>query len=200
MTSHLDKDKIVEVAVNFFSEKGYCGTSIRDIAKALKVSNASLYYYFEDKQDLLFNVIKSVGGDLLEILNEARLESVDVLDGLRRMIIGHLHLIERDGARAKIFVEEEHNLSEKYRLIVQYQHRKIYEAYVDQLKRVKEAGILSDGSVSITAFAILGMANWCYRWYRKDGPLSIQDIGEKYSDLLVNGIRKRKNSPKVKSR
>jgi len=200
MRSNLDKEKIVEVAVTFFSEKGYSGTSIRDIAKALSVSNASLYYYFEDKEDLLFNVIKSVGGDLLQVLDEARHESTDVLDGLRRMVLRHLDLIKRDGARAKIFVEEEHNLSEKYRRVVQYQHRKIYEAYVDQLKRVKEAGILSDGPVSIIAFAILGMANWCYRWYKKDGPLSIQDIGERYSELLINGIKKPKDLRKAKSR
>lgn len=193
MKPHLEKKKILEVAVKLFSEKGYPATSIRDIAKALKISNASLYYYFKDKEHLLFSVIESVGGDLMRILDEARHESKDPLEGISRMVIQHCHLIERDGPRAKLFVEEEHNLSEKYRRVVQYQHRKIYDAYVAQLKQLQEAGIISDGPVSIIALAILGMTNWCYRWYRKEGALSIQEIGQCYSNLLIGGIMNKDN-------
>lgn len=46
------KEKIMEKAVELFSERGYYGTSIREIAKSVECSLPMLYYYFKNKNDL----------------------------------------------------------------------------------------------------------------------------------------------------
>ena len=191
LKTHLHKENILDIAVKLFSEKGYSATSIRDIARALHISNATLYYYFRDKEHLLFSVIESIAAKVLSTLIEARHESDNPLEGLRRMMFRHAQLMEEDGNRAKIFVEEEHNvISAKYRKIVQYHHRRIYDIYVEQLRELQEAGTIIDVSPTIIAFAILGTTNWCYRWYRKDRPLTIDHIAEILSEILIRGIRK----------
>ena len=57
-----------------------------------------------------------------------------------------------------------------------------------QLKEIQKLGIISIDSLPITAFAIFGMINWCYRWYKKDGPFSIEEVSDRLIDIILYGI------------
>jgi len=184
----LEKERIIELAVDLFGEKGYTATSIRDISQALNVSIATLYYYFKNKEDLLFNIIEAIGDDLITILDKAKDEAEEPLEGLRSMLSGHINLTRKKKSRVKIYVEEQHNLSKRFRKIIYRQHRKIYDIYLDQLKELQRLGIISTEPLSVTAFAIFGMVNWCYRWYREDGGLAIEDVAQRLIDLLFYGV------------
>lgn len=186
----VDREKIIEVAVDLFYEKGYAATSIRDISRVMKISIATLYYYFRDKEDLLFTIVEDMGNQLLMYLGEARDQADDPLDGLRRMMTRHILLTEKSHKKAKIFVEEKHNLSKKSWRIVHEQDRKVYDLIISQLQEIKKQGIISVDSLPIAAFAIFGMINWCYRWYKKDGPFSIEDIGHRLVNIILYGIIK----------
>ena len=50
--------KIVDVAINLFASKGFKGTSIRDIANAADTTVSNIYYYFGNKEGLLFAILK----------------------------------------------------------------------------------------------------------------------------------------------
>lgn len=52
------RDTILEVAARLFSEKGYTGVSIRDIAQDCGMTNAALYYHFKNKDDLYLTVLR----------------------------------------------------------------------------------------------------------------------------------------------
>jgi len=184
----VDKEKILEAAVDLFYEKGYAATSIRDISRVLKISIATLYYYFQDKENLLFTVVEDMGNQLLGELNEAKDQANDPLDGLKQMMSRHILLTEKANKRAKIFVEEKHNLSKKSWRIVHKQDRRVYDMIINQLKEIQKQGIISIDSLPIAAFAIFGMINWCYRWYKKDGPFSIQEVSDRLIDVVLHGI------------
>ena len=185
---HLEKDEISEVAAKLFAEKGYVGTSMRDISNALNVSVASVYYYYNNKEDLLYSIIASIGEELLVVLRKAQGESDSATEQLERMIFYHIWLIKEKGDRVKVYVEEQHNLSKKYSKTIFKQHREIYDCYVDQLRALKEAKVVSCEPISIAAFTIVGTLNWCYRWFRRDGELSVEAVAEKIKDLLFYGI------------
>ena len=185
---HLEKDEISNVAAKLFAQKGFVGTSMRDIANALNVSIASVYYYYRNKEDLLYSIIDSIGVELLVALKKAISESDSPSEQLRRMIYYHTLLIKEKGDRIKVYVEEQHNLSNKLGKLIFIQHREIYSFYVDQLRELQKDKIVSCEPLSIAAFAILGTLNWCYRWYNKDGDLSIEDVATRLADLLFYGI------------
>jgi TetR/AcrR family transcriptional regulator, cholesterol catabolism regulator len=185
-----EKEKIIQVALDLFSEKGYAATSMRDIAAAMKMSISTTYYYFKDKENLLFTVLKESGANIHKKISDAKGGAEDPVEALRRMLMMHIRLSETDGKRAKIFVEDTHNLSEKYWKIIYKQHRKIYETYLQQLKEVQAAGMLKTNSLSIAVFAILGMNNWVYRWYQEDGQLTIDEIAKTLTQIISNGILK----------
>ena len=186
--NRLSKEKIIEVAAAQFCEKGYAGTSIRDISHALNISIASLYYYFRNKEHLLFTIIQSIGEDLLSVLRKVSHDCDDPLEGLCEMLSRQIVLTEKKRAKVKIYVEEQHNLSKKSRKIIYRQHREIYDIYAQQLRKLKRKGIISSESIAITAFAIFGMVNWCYRWYKSDGKLSIEEVKDRLINLLLNGM------------
>ncbi len=193
----VNRGKIIEVAVDLFYEKGYAATSIRDISSIMKISIATLYYYFQDKEDLLFTVVEDVGNQLLRDLNETKDRAEDPLDGLQQMMMRHILLTEKEHKKAKIFVEEKHNLSKKSWRIVHEQDRRVYDMIINQLKEIQKLGIMSVDSLPIAAFAIFGMINWCYRWYKKDGPFPIEEVSERLIDIVLHGIIKPENqSPK----
>ncbi len=185
---HLEKDEISEVAAKLFAEKGYVGTSMRDIANALNVSIASVYYYYKNKEDLLYSIIDSIGEELLVSLRRAKSDSDSPLEQLRRMIFYHTLLIKEKGDRIKVYVEEQHNLSKGLGKLIFKQHREIYGFYVDQLTELRDIEGITCEPLSLAAFAIMGTLNWCYRWFKNDGELSIEEVGERLTDLLFYGI------------
>ncbi|MBW1996439.1 MAG: TetR family transcriptional regulator [Deltaproteobacteria bacterium] len=184
----LEKAKIIEVAAELFGEKGYAATSIRDISQALKVSIATLYYYFKNKEDLLFTIIESIGNDLLVELKEARDRYEDQMEALREMLSCHIALTEKKRNMVKVYVVEQHNLSKKFKKIIYKQHREIYDTYIEQLRTLRDEGVITCEPLSVTAFGIFGIVNWCYRWFRKDGGLSIDEVTERIIDMVLYGI------------
>ena len=54
------KEKILKVSAKLFAEKGFYGTSIRDIAKQAKVNVAAINYHFGSKKNLYLEVIQEI--------------------------------------------------------------------------------------------------------------------------------------------
>ncbi len=184
----MEKENIIEVAADLFGEKGFTKTTIRDIASALNVSVAAVYYYFKSKDEILYTIIESIGNKLLEGIENAKNESDDPLQQLHNMLFRHITLTKENKNKVKVYVEEQRNLSTKFRNIIYKQHRKIYDTYVDQLRKLRKAKIISYEPLSITAFAIFGMLNWCYRWYREDESLTIEEVAQRLLDIIFHGI------------
>lgn len=184
----MEKEEIIEVAANLFGKKGFAETSMRDITNGLNVSVAAVYYYFKNKDELLYTIIDSIGNELLVALEKAKDESDDPLQRLHNMLFRHITLTKENKNKVKVYVEEQRNLSAKFRNTIYKQHRKIYETYVDQLRELRKADIISCDPLSIAAFAIFGMLNWCYRWFREDGSLTIEEVAQRLLDIIFHGI------------
>ena len=184
----LETEMIIKAGACLFAEKGYASTSVRDISMGLNVSVAALYYHFKNKEDLLFYIIESIGNDLLDILNKTKEESNDPLERLRKMLSGHFGLLKKNRHKVKVYVEEQHNLSKKLKKIIYLQHRRIYDIYLDQLKELKSLKIISSEPLSVAAFAMFGIVNWTYRWYKDNDILAIDDVAQRLIDLYFHGI------------
>ncbi len=67
------RDRILDVALDLFTEKGYDGTSLREIAERLGMTKAALYYHFASKDDILMALhmrLHEFGKDALERMTE----------------------------------------------------------------------------------------------------------------------------------
>ncbi len=85
-TTRVGKDKILDIAEGLFTEQGYKSVSIRDIAQACGVTNAALYYHFENKEALFAEVLENH----VQRLSDHMRASASREKGIRQQLIAML--------------------------------------------------------------------------------------------------------------
>jgi len=184
----LRRERILREAARCFNRQGYHGTTIEDIARCLKVSTAALYYYFNSKEEILFQchqMALEVGVAGLRIAEGSGGPADDRLEKALQYYIEHVV----DALKGCVAVLEEGALSPKhYREIVRRR-----DEYERSIRRLLEEGIASkvfvDVNPKIIGFAILGAMNWISKWYRPEGDLRPKEIAQILSNYLVSGLR-----------
>jgi AcrR family transcriptional regulator len=183
------EQRIREVATMLFYEKGYHGTTMRDIAAGVGIKAGSLYNHYESKQDLLFQIS-------LETVREVhdgavqRLEGIDdVEERFHAYIVWHVEFHARNRYAARVADEQLHALTKE--------NREQVVALRDALEGLLK-GTLSEGvkkkawkieEPSVIAIAIATMCTQVDAWYREGGRLDPEQIGEIYSRFLLAGLK-----------
>jgi len=185
------KELLLSKAIDLFYEKGYAGASVREIVKAVRVSNSILYHYFKDKNELLFVIIERTGRELIKALRKIQEEVEDPVEALSKMILTQVSIVKEKKKEAKIFLEEQYQLNDVYKKKILNQHKEIYGIYKRQLDKLDKMGKLRDVNKTVANFGINAMMNWSYRWYKESGPLSIEKVANAIKDIFFYGILKR---------
>jgi TetR/AcrR family transcriptional regulator, cholesterol catabolism regulator len=177
-------ESILRTAAAIFAEKGYHQASIRDIARATRVSLSGLYYYFQSKEELLFLIQDHAFGTLNQNL-EQLLEGVeDPHRRIRLLIENHLRFFVNNMAEMKVLSHEADSLSGDFRKRVNAKKRRITELAMESLERLEGR---PDIDVRVATFALFGMMNWLYNWYRPDRDVSVEQLAEQISRLFLGG-------------
>jgi AcrR family transcriptional regulator len=189
--TELKREAILRSAAAAFRTKGYHGTSMEDISEQLLMTKGSLYYYFKDKEEILFAChdfsLDRVLERTREVLEEQK--GAPAADRLSALIDALVHVMIDDLQGSALALDFEALRDEPLAWIVGKR---------DQFERAMRA-VISTGVKSgefrnvdakLASFAILGAINWISKWYRADGAFKAADIGRMYSDLFVKGLSK----------
>lgn len=180
--------EIYLLAAQLFVEKGVGSTSLSDIAKALNITKAGLYYYFESKQDLLYRIVE-LGLDNVkdEVLDPARAIS-DAEKRLKFIILNHARLAA-EGNHAVIIVSHEMDqLSFTQREAILRRRREYFEFVRDTLVELQNDGKLHDIDLTTATFTLFGMILWLSRWYRPGGKLSVEKVCADVCEMALKGL------------
>lgn len=182
--------QMVAVAARLFSERGYHGTSMRDLGGALGLLRGSLYAHIASKEELLLDVVQEGARRFLERGRHALSLQASASDRLRALLVGHIETAIEHLEAATVFLNEWRYLSDEKRDLVRAE-RDEYEA---MFRRVIQEGIdegtfRSEIDVSLAARLVLSAGNWTYAWYRPGGDLGPTEIGEAFSELLIEGLK-----------
>jgi len=183
------KLEILRGAAAAFRDKGYAATSVRDIARRLSMAPGNLYYYFRNKQEILyFCQDYSLEVLLREARSIVRLP-VPAEEKVRRLVRAQVlcMLDELHGSAGHI---EFHAMPKRsLRRIIG--RRDEYEGMV---RGVVEEGVRSGQFApcdpKLVTLAILGAVNWTARWYRAEGERPPEAIAVAFADYLVRGLRR----------
>lgn len=184
--------ELVRAAARLFSERGYHGTSMQHLGDALGLQRGSLYAHIGSKQELLLDVVEEGAARFLERGAEAADRDAPAGDRLRSFLAGHVATVVEHLDAATVFLNEWRYLAPDLRTVVQ-EKRDAYEALI---RRIIEEGIRDgefrpDADVRLASLAVLAMGNWIYAWYRPEGELGPEEIGELFADLMVKGLEAR---------
>ena len=195
------RQEILRTAARLFQQRGYDATSMNDVAAALKLSKGGLYHHFQSKDEILFEIMNHA----MEITEERVLAPVraiaDPEERLRALIRLHMEVVLSPRDREiTVMLHENHPLPPALRkrintLKKQYVH--FVEGLITEVQKEaqkntsgREARAHLGGSVSpkAAAFALLGMINWIYQWYKPEGDLQAHNLIPQFTELVFEGI------------
>jgi AcrR family transcriptional regulator len=184
------KERLIKASIDLFSKKKYLDTPIREIGEAAGVNPSLVYHYFKNKEEILFTIIDRFSRHLVSSLQEIQTRESDPIEGLRKIIFQHLLLNGEFRKEVIITIEENTSLKGRLRTEVMSFQRKIYNIYMDQLKKLEQLNMLRKGNLTVICFSIFGIINWFYRWYRVGGQLNDKEIANQIIENILLGIMK----------
>lgn len=186
---NLDRtQEIYLTAAQIFFAKGYNSTSLNDVADALNITKAGLYYYVESKQELLYRII-NLGLDsvLNEVLNPAR-KIADAEQRLRFIIYNHARLTAGGNHAVVIISHEVNELSFHQREETLKRRRDYFDFIRDTLVELKNEGKLQEIDLTTATFTILGMIIWLSRWFSPNGKMPLEQVCEDVCEMALRGV------------
>lgn len=188
MTTQADmREGLLSTALDIFSEKGFSGTSIRDIAKVYGVSLSNIYYHFGNKEGLWREILKRSVQELPNILRQAEAGETAPRAQLEAVVRAHLQVAINHQRELLMLLVQAGQLEEGIGHDTVEIQRDILGIYSGVLERLSAEGALCSAHVKITVFNILGVVNWYLRWYRPDGPLDVETIHQEVLDFVLRG-------------
>jgi TetR/AcrR family transcriptional regulator, cholesterol catabolism regulator len=180
--------EVYRTAAQIILRKGYDATSVNDIANALGMTKAGLYHYISGKKELLFDIM-TFGLDELNDECVAPAHSIaDPVERLHFIITKHAQLVTRGQGAITILVDEITALTPAQQRKITARKRDYFDKLRGTLEQLKAEGKLQDVDTTTAAFSILGMVNWLSRWFRPDGSMTPDQIGEEIARIVLHGL------------
>ncbi len=181
--------EIEAVASSLFHERGYAGTSVRDIARALDIQGASLYAHVASKEDVLWTIVDRTAARFEADAETADAHDADPVVRLERLVRAHVGVVTEDVKRASVFVREWRSLEQERRATIA-RRRDAYEArFRAVIAEGAAAGRFDVPDPSAASAFILTALNGLVAWYRPNGRLDEAAIADAYASLALAAVR-----------
>jgi AcrR family transcriptional regulator len=187
-SNHDKQAEIFAAALHLFQAKGYHGASMQDLADAVGMQKASLYYYFRSKEELLVRVCERGTGAFTQELAEIVASDLNAREKLRRALECHLVALCEQLDLFTVFLREQKFLGAAQKKQLRGEGNKHAQLLALILEQGVATGEFRAMNVTVTTLAILGMCNWMYEWYSPDGALQPREIAAMFSELVLNGL------------
>jgi AcrR family transcriptional regulator len=182
------KDKIKKAAINLFYKKGYFATGVSHIARATGIRKSSIYYHYQNKEDILVDIFRTTMNDLSAMLDE-RLRGIEQTEArMRAAVSGHVLFHIQRQKEAIIADSELRGLrARNYKEIIQM--RDDYERKLQAvIQEGIDEGLFAGQDVKVISYAIITMCTAVCSWFKKSGRLAKEDVAQIYADFILKGL------------
>jgi AcrR family transcriptional regulator len=181
-------ERLFDIAAELFCERGYAVTTTREIAAAVGIQQASLYYHIPSKEDLLFRICVSSLEHLHAKVASAVRKTSDPLDRIHALARTHLRTILRHQHRNVTMLNELRALSGPHRIIVVALRRKYADLVRTVLEEAQSAGaVRADIEPRYLYLALLNILNWAVLWFRRGQNLSADPLARMFTSIYLHG-------------
>ena len=181
------RSQLTREAARLFAEKGYHGTSIGDLAKAMGVQKGSLYAHISSKQDLLYETMRDGAEAFHAVLDEIP-DRLPATEKIRLALRGHLRVVAEQLDVATVFVREWRYLEGTRHDEILAERRRYEERIRALFREGRELGDLRTDLDDVTAaLLMLSAANWAYTWLRAGS--DTDELADRFYTLLIDGMR-----------
>ncbi len=181
--------KIVEAATSIFHRRGFKAATLDEVAKELHLTKAALYNYVPSKGKLLSLIYNQAFEKIFHRIYEISALPVSPEEKLRQIIRDHIcNIITDNIAMFSVFFAEENQLPSKDFQKIRAEKKKYTRLIMQIIEEGIETGVFKPVDARLQAYAILGMCNWLYKWYKPDREVfTPEQIADQFLALLETG-------------
>lgn len=184
----LKREDILEVAVDAFSQKGYRGTNLEDVAVLLGITRQAIYYHYRNKHALLLEMFEEFFDRIDAAVEEASQKDADSVKRFENMVRAHVLTITDVPALSAIFTREFEALEPESREMIRRRRRSYQRLFMEAYKVMADSGAARPLPEREVVSLIFGAANWTFRWYdRRRSSLNPDELTDLLLDLFRSG-------------
>lgn len=185
--SNITANRLIEVAIDLFSRKGFKGASIRDIAAETDMTSANIYHCFGTKAGLLATIERQTTTPLMAELRRVSTLDLPPLDRFRLLMKTHLEFIGTHIKESKLFFLMDETLPHDEKGVEKRSQAEVFFMYRAEIDRIMTARGKERRSAAAT-FVTFGAMLWLSRWYQAGGRLPLEEVIREVTDLVLYGL------------
>lgn len=182
------KEQVMEAALSLFSQKGYHGTTVRDIAEESGMLSGSLYAHVASKEEILFELVVRAADQFMVALTPIVDGPGTASEKLRRAMAAHIKVVAGSLEAATVFLHEWKALSPERGALILERRKQVDQLFARIIAQGIAAGEFRDLDPRFARLLVLSACNWLYAWYDPEGPLQPEEIADQFSHLLLRGF------------
>jgi len=153
------KEKIIKNAMLLFSEKGFDGTSVDDIAKRSSINKAMIFYYFKSKSGLYEIIMSELFESIYEAIVDAKKCSQNPLEDVRIFIKTYALYCEKYPYLSALMLRELSDGGKRLPKMMFSGMQQLFKLLCDILKRGEAQGYFKENIPIVVHFMITGTLN-----------------------------------------
>jgi len=182
------RGKLLQTAAHLFRGKGYERTTVRDLAGAVGIQSGSIFHHFKSKDEILRSVMEETIRYNTALMRASLAEAGTLRERVLALIRCELQsIMGGTGEAMAVLVYEWRSLSEPSQQFI-LELRDIYEQlWLDVLAEAKAAGYFKADPFILRRF-LTGALSWTNTWFRRDGPMSLDQLAEEALSLVLKEV------------
>ena len=186
-----DLESLLQVAVKLFNERGYDGTSMRDLSDRLGIAKSAIYHHVTGKEELLRLALDRALTGLSSVADRARALDAPAIERLEYLVRGSVEVLEAESPYVTLLLRVRGNTTVERAAL---DRRRAFDRFVAGLVREaqRDGDIDPDRDALITARLLFGLVNSIVEWYRPERRPKTASLADAVCALAFDGLRARR--------
>ncbi|MEO3800470.1 TetR/AcrR family transcriptional regulator [Nonomuraea sp. B1E8] len=183
-----DPESVLSIAVSVFNERGYDGTSMEDLARALGVTKSAIYYHVPGKEQLLGRALDRALDGLSEMVADERATSGPAIERLEWVVRQSVRILVDRLPYVTLLLRVRGNSRTEQ---VALERRREFDAFISRLVKeaAAEGSIRPDLDPALVTRLLFGTVNSIADWYQPSRGASSDDVADALLTMAFTGLR-----------